>query len=257
MNDEHIGYVIIGIQNTRVKKFLRLYGDLKDEYGIGRENPIHCRTLWHGSQRKKNKHFKHLTQRDIKNLVKSIINLYRTYNKYEKYMNPIVSITAKDGFVGTYKKKYGDGENFKFDYKKATRMMEKTCQEELDIRMREWKSRYKFHRDKISAKDRESKNGPKTKDSIKPINMAPGFLTFENRKILDHGIKYEDAPHKEMYEIADLFAYTLVRAETNEDKQKENIKFFLEIKDRVLPINCSSGFEESTSNFNIAWRNRK
>jgi hypothetical protein len=212
VSKKHIGFVIIGIKEDFVEEFLSAYGDLKEKYSIDRQYVFHCNELFHDGKRKKNRHLKHLNRQQIMHLFNDIVNLYSQVDADGNTTTPVMATRLAKDYPESFVNKISIDDGLNFDRKRGIRMTEDICLSQLKLAAKKDGKNYRYHQAKIGRKDRVAKNSTPWQRIIKPYNMMPGLdTTSENPEFSRRNlIKYDNAPYKQMYEIADFFAYTLV-----------------------------------------------
>jgi hypothetical protein len=241
INEGIIAYIIIGLKKQDLNSFVSTFKGLKMRHGLNKDTIFHSRQLFNGSYRKKNIELKHLDLDKIKRLSNEIVDLCISY----RMPQPILSCAEKKQFPSKLAKKQRSIKNVKLDEKQGLHMLKNHCLLKLFDLFEKDESQFRFYSDKLGKNDKCSKNalsiGGTKKRAKMPNLILPRVISGKEEKIFRiPQLNYEDAPFKEMYEIADLFVYTSTKAIC---KQYYNDKdFFLALYKMINPIRVLNSF---------------
>ncbi|MFH1334066.1 MAG: hypothetical protein ABIH77_02010 [Pseudomonadota bacterium] len=247
VNEGLLAYIIVGLKEQNLSSFVTDFQKLKTNYELQNNAILHCRKLFNGSQREKSPEFKHLDLEAVKKLSAEIVNLCVDY----KMPRPIFSCAERRYFPNKLLKKQRTikDKNFQQDEKQGLHLLKNYCLLSLYDSLNKDETKFQFHADKLSEKDKCCKNALPVGGTRKRADM-PNFIlpTTISGKDEDGGIfrisqiNYEDAPFKEMYEIADLFVYTVTKAICTQ--QYNGKDFFLSLYVHINPIRVLTDFDK-------------
>ncbi len=233
INNDIIAYAIIGIKNDRVDKFINDYNELKKNYNLEKDTVLHCRELFHSSKRSKNYQLSKLTYDEVSQMCIEIIDLCCDH----ELPRPILAYDLKKKYPNKFKRKQ-KFEDASMDEMQGLHLMKNTCLKTLYDQLGKNEENYRFFADKVSPKDRISKKamaiGGRRKRNALPNFLLPPVMTNEAKHIRLREKKYEEAVFKEMYEVADLLAYSSTKAlctQLFQDKQ-----YFKDLLFKMNPI---------------------
>lgn len=238
INNDIIAYAIVGIKNDQIEAFISNYKKLKRNFDLEEDTVLHCRELFNGSRRSKNHQLSKLTYEEIKQLCAQIIDLFI----WHRPLRPILAHDLKRKYPAKFKKKQ-KFEDASMDEVQGLHMLKNHCLLQLYDQFGKNEEKYCFYADKVSPKDKISKNalaiaGKRKRASIPNFLLSP-TITNESEHIRLKEKKYEEAVHKEMYEVADLVVYSSAKALCSQRfRDKE---YFRHIMMKTNPKRLSSG----------------
>ncbi len=235
VNNNCIGYLAVGISASNISPFLSIYKKIKIHFNMSPELNVHSKFFFNEISRKKDEKIKHLSDIDCFNF------FLKTYGYYKQYcLQPILSTADKRDFPSVKKKM--EFEDLILDEKQIINILKSAVMIEIFNRHEQSEDKYEFYADKVDRNDKISSNATPLagvrRRYMMPSTLLDPNITGRNDHIRLKDKKYQEAPHKEIYEIADMCAYISTRAlSIQQFKNKnlyKNIYEFMELCHRPL-----------------------
>lgn len=220
VNNNCIGYLAVGVDTAHVDTFLNIYKKIKVHFKIPLTYSVHAKFFFNEKERVKNEDIKHLSHNDCFNF------FLKTYDHYKQYcLQPILS-TADKRYFPTIRKKM-TFENLVLDEKQIINILKSNVMLEIYIRHGRSEKSYEFYADKVDSNDKISAHatplaGARRRYMMPSTLLSPG-ITGQSEYMRLQDKKYETAPNKEIYEIADMCAYLSTKALTIQEYKNKKL----------------------------------
>lgn len=239
-SDGLIAYMIVGIKSENAENFVVRFREIKKNYSIPLDCELHARILFHDIARGKSDCFKHLNFIDVIAIVRAIIDLCHDLGM----PRPILGIANKKDYPELSRKATFD--NGLLDPKQMMHLLKNGCLLQVHDFLNQDCTKYEFYSDKLSDQDKTSRHahligGTRIKNKMPNVFLDNG--TQDPPRLKEK--KWDEAPHKEMYEVVDVFLSIVVKALNKQDFR--NKRAFADLADSINPTQVIFQKEQTQS----------